>query len=75
MSSPLPAQKTVGHTCQLLERALGSEWSQLLEGVAIASIGPKTSETCRTRLGRVDIEPAEYTLDGLTQAIVDWARR
>jgi len=69
------SSKTVGHTCQLLERALGSEWSQLLEGVAIASIGPKTSETCRTRLGRVDIEPAEYTLDGLTQAIVDWARR
>jgi uroporphyrinogen-III synthase len=41
--------------------------------VAIASIGPKTSDTCRQVLGRVDIEPAEYTLDALTEAIAAWA--
>lgn len=68
------SSKTVAHTCQLLEQALGPDWLQALAGVTIASIGPKTSETCRQQLGRVDIEPEEYTLDGLTQAIVDWAR-
>ena len=68
------SSKTVRHTCQLLEQSLGPTWPQLLTGVTIASIGPKTSETCRQRLGRVDLEPAEYTLEGLTQAIVAWTK-
>jgi uroporphyrinogen III methyltransferase/synthase len=38
----------------------------------VASIGPITSQTCR-RLGlRVDIEAAQYTLDGLVEAIVSY---
>lgn len=41
----------------------------------IASIGPQTSITCQQRFGRVDIEATNYTLDGLTQAIVSWAQR
>ena len=68
------SSKTVEHTCRLLERGLGPTWLDYLNGVAVASIGPKTSETCRQRLGRVDIEPGEYTLDGLTRAIVRWAQ-
>ncbi len=68
------SSKTVGHTCQLLEQGLGPTWQDYLNGVAVASIGPKTSDTCRQRLGRVDIEPGEYTLDGLTRAIVTWAK-
>jgi uroporphyrinogen III methyltransferase/synthase len=44
-----------------------------LEGVCIASIGPQTSKTCLSLLGRVDIEAEEYTLDGLTIALVKWA--
>ncbi|PSR17627.1 uroporphyrinogen-III synthase [filamentous cyanobacterium CCP3] len=67
------SSKTVVHTAQLLEQGLGSQWRSRLDSVAIASIGPKTSDTCRERLGRVDIEPAEYTLDGLTEAIAAWA--
>ncbi|TVQ07456.1 MAG: uroporphyrinogen-III C-methyltransferase [Leptolyngbya sp. DLM2.Bin27] len=67
------SSKTVVHTAQLLEQGLGSQWCSLLDGVAIASIGPKTSDTCQKLLGRVDIEPAEYTLDGLTEAIAAWA--
>lgn len=67
------SSKTVEHTCLLLQQGLGVDWMAALGGVAIASIGPKTSETCRHCLGRVDIEAAEYTLDGLTQAIVKWA--
>jgi uroporphyrinogen III methyltransferase/synthase len=67
------SSKTVEHTCQLLQQALETSGGQALAGVAIASIGPKTSEACLKHFGRVDIEPAEYTLDGLTQAIVTWA--
>ena len=67
------SSKTVVHTAQLLEQGLGESWRAVLEGVAIASIGPKTSDTCRQILGRVDIEPAEYTLDALTEAIAAWA--
>ena len=38
--------------------------------VCIASIGPQTSKTCQTIFGRVDIEAEEYTLEGLTNAII-----
>jgi uroporphyrinogen III methyltransferase/synthase len=68
------SSKTVEHTAQLLDQALGTDWRPILETVAMASIGPKTSEACAKRFGRVDIEPAEYTLEGLTQAIIDWAK-
>ncbi len=44
----------------------------LLKNVCIASIGPQTSESCRQLLGRVDVEAVEYTLEGLTEAIVAW---
>ncbi|NEQ68365.1 MAG: uroporphyrinogen-III C-methyltransferase [Symploca sp. SIO2D2] len=46
----------------------------LLEGVCIASIGPQTSKTCHELLGRVDVEAKEYTLEGLTAAIVEWLK-
>ncbi|HZG38356.1 MAG TPA: uroporphyrinogen-III synthase, partial [Nodosilinea sp.] len=67
------SSKTVVHTAQLLAQGLGEGWREVLKGVAIASIGPKTSDSCREMLGRVDIEPGEYTLDGLTEAIAAWA--
>jgi uroporphyrinogen III methyltransferase / synthase len=67
------SSKTVAHAVHLLEAGLGTQWPRVLDRAAIASIGPKTSETCHRLLGRVDIEPVEYTLDGLTEAIVAWA--
>ena len=67
------SSKTVRHTCQLLKQGLGENWKEFLHEVAIASIGPKTSDTCYELLGRVDIEATEYTLEGLTQAIAQWA--
>ncbi|MEL6400817.1 MAG: uroporphyrinogen-III synthase [Cyanobacteria bacterium J06626_4] len=67
------SSKTVRHACQLFEQGLGTDWLRCLDNVAVASIGPKTSETCRQLLGRVDIEATEYTLDGLTQAMERWA--
>jgi uroporphyrinogen III methyltransferase / synthase len=69
------SSKTVQHFCQLLEAAMGADWQACLDGVTLASIGPQTSKTCQALLGRVDIEATEYTLDGLTQAILDWASR
>lgn len=67
------SSKTVRCACRLFEQGLGDGWADQLAGVAIASIGPKTSDTCRELLGRVDIEATEYTLEGLTQAITQWA--
>ena len=67
------SSKTVRHFCQLVHQGLGADWATYLEGVAIASIGPQTSATCHELLKRVDIEAQEYTLDGLTQAIAQWA--
>ena len=66
------SSKTVRHTRQLLQQGLGDQWADYLQGVAIASIGPKTSDTCHGLLGRVDIEATEYTLEGLTEAIAQW---
>jgi uroporphyrinogen III methyltransferase/synthase len=42
--------------------------------ICLASIGPQTSQACQTAFGRVDIEAEEYTLEGLTQALVKWAK-
>ncbi len=70
------SSKTVQCFGQLLEAGLGTaaeQRTQLLESVCIASIGPQTSSACQTYLGRVDLEAQEYTLEGLTQAIVQWA--
>jgi uroporphyrinogen III methyltransferase / synthase len=60
------SSKTVKHFCQLIGTSLPSGWQ---DRVGIASIGPQTSETCRSLLGKVDIEATEYTLPGLVAAL------
>ncbi|MCC5600433.1 uroporphyrinogen-III C-methyltransferase [Nostoc favosum] len=69
------SSKTVQFFCQLTDKIFSnnSDPSQLLEGVCIASIGPQTSKTCHFLFRRVDVEAQEYTLDGLTQALITWA--
>ena len=72
------SSKTVKNFYHLVEEALNREKEKfftpdsLLENVCIASIGPQTSKTCHELLGRVDVEAKEYTLEGLTQAIIQW---
>jgi uroporphyrinogen III methyltransferase/synthase len=68
------SSKTAKHFLQLLKQSLPNETelSRLLANPAIASIGPQTSLTCRQLFGRVDVEAQEYTLEGLTQGIVQW---
>ncbi len=67
------SSKTVKNFYQLLQQQLSSPEAidSLLKNVCIASIGPQTSKTCRDLLARVDLEAAEYTLEGLTAVIVD----
>ena len=60
------SSKTVKNGIKLI-RELGNI---SLDSVCIASIGPQTSKTCLELLGRVDIEAEEYTLEGLTESIV-----
>ncbi|MFM7653078.1 MAG: uroporphyrinogen-III synthase [Vulcanococcus sp.] len=60
--------KTVKHTAQLLEAAFGADWRSRLDGVALVSIGPQTSRSCREVLGRVDAEADPHDLDGLVTA-------
>lgn len=64
------SSKTVRNFCQLLKPHDDIN----LDGICIASIGPQTSKDCISLLGRVDIEAKEYTLDGLTQAIIQWVQ-
>lgn len=70
------SSKTVQNFCHLIR-----EVAQLpfpgpgLDRVRIASIGPETSKTCQTLWGRVDIEAREYTLEGLTDALIAWANQ
>ncbi|MDJ0704080.1 MAG: uroporphyrinogen-III synthase [Leptolyngbyaceae cyanobacterium MO_188.B28] len=69
--------KTARCFSYLLEQAqdaLGEEPQHILKEVAIASIGPLTSSTCQTLFGRVDIQPQEYSLNGLTSALVKWVQ-
>jgi uroporphyrinogen-III synthase len=42
-----------------------------LEGLALVSIGPQTSERCQQELGRVDAEASPHDLDGLLQACIE----
>jgi uroporphyrinogen III methyltransferase / synthase len=60
------SSKTVKHFCQLIGTSLPLGWQ---DRVWIASIGPQTSETCRSLLGKVDIEATAYTLPGLVAAL------
>lgn len=63
---------TSSSTVANLAQMLGSDrLTDMLKGVVIASIGPITSRTCRELGLKVDVEPAEYTLEALTESIVD----
>lgn len=47
-----------------------AERNALLEGVTMASIGPITSDTMRDLGLNVDVEASEYTIPGLTKALL-----
>ena len=63
------SSSTVNHFIELLGKG---DVEEKLEGVTIASIGPVTSRTAREHGLTVHIQPDEYTIPALTEAIVDY---
>ncbi|MBJ6725382.1 uroporphyrinogen-III C-methyltransferase [Geomesophilobacter sediminis] len=67
---------TSSSTVQNLAAILGeNRFLRLLEGVTVGSIGPITSKTCRELGLEVHVEPAQYTLDALTEELVKYMNR
>ena len=62
------SSSTVTHFVALLRK---EDWRRLLQRVAIACIGPVTAKTAKDWGMKVAIQPREYTIPALTQAIVD----
>jgi uroporphyrinogen-III synthase len=52
---------------------LGDKVQTLVRGVRLASIGPITSDTLRQAGFEPDIEATEYTMQGLVEAITQFA--
>lgn len=62
---------TSSSTVTNLATMIGKDKIQtLLQGIVIAAIGPITSQTCRELGLTVHIEPTQYTIPALTEAIV-----
>lgn len=60
---------TSSSTVRNLHKLLGKSGWEKLQGVRVACIGPVTAKTCR-ELGLLpDVVAAEYTIDGLVEAI------
>jgi uroporphyrinogen III methyltransferase/synthase len=64
---------TSSSTAHHLAALLGDDAAQLLESVAVASIGPVTSRTAREYGMIVQVEAAEHTIVGLVAALEEWA--
>ena len=63
---------TASSTVENMVRAFGAkEAARLLAGTRVACIGPITAESARKHGIRVDVEAREYTIAGLTEAVVN----
>jgi uroporphyrinogen-III synthase len=49
--------------------------ADVLDGVAVACIGPITQATLEELGGHADVVAPEFTIDGLVQALVDFFAR
>jgi uroporphyrinogen III methyltransferase/synthase len=66
------SSSTVNHFVELLKK---EDLPELLKNCAIACIGPITARTANNWKMRVQIQPKEYTIPALTQAIVQYFMR
>ncbi len=66
------SSSTVNHFAELLKK---EDLQNLLSGMTIACIGPITARTAKNWKMRVQIQPKEYTIPALTQAIVQYFTR
>ncbi len=64
--------KTKGYIVNPDSIALESSASNLLNGIAIATIGPVTARTARQHYKQVQIEADTHTMEGLLNAIEDY---
>jgi uroporphyrinogen-III synthase len=70
------SSKTVQFFCELAKKVfIDNSINNYLESVCIASIGPQTSKSCHELIGHVDVEASEYTIPGLTQALIEWGAK
>ncbi len=60
------SSSTVDHFAELLKK---EDLKKLLRGIAIAGIGPVTARTAKERELKVKIQPRQYTIPALTEAI------
>jgi uroporphyrinogen-III synthase len=70
----LTSSETVRKLWEILSLATGGDRSlqtSLLANVGLAVIGPETAGTCWSIFGRVDIQAAEFTTNGLVEALSD----
>jgi uroporphyrinogen III methyltransferase/synthase len=63
------SSSTVEHFVELLKK---EDLKKLLKHMAIACIGPVTAKTAKEWGMKVHIQPKQYTIPGLTQAILDY---
>lgn len=63
------SSSTVNHFVDLLKKENLKKW---LKGIVIACIGPVTAKTARDRGMKVQIQPKQYTILGLTRAITEY---
>ncbi|MGQ9647299.1 MAG: uroporphyrinogen-III synthase [Thermodesulfobacteriota bacterium] len=66
------SSSTVNHFVELLEK---EDLQDLLKGIVIACIGPITARTAKDWRLRVHIQPKDYTIAALAQAIVQYFMR
>ncbi len=64
---------TSGATFTNFMEMLGNEAKDLLEGIAIAAIGPVTAKKVKEAGLSVDIMPETATMEALEQSIIEWA--
>ncbi len=65
------SSSTVANFTEIFEE---EDWQGLLENVVIASIGPITAGEAARRGIKTDIQPHEYTIPALAEAIVNYFR-
>jgi uroporphyrinogen III methyltransferase/synthase len=64
---------TSSSTAENLAAMLGeNRLLRLLQGVVVAAIGPITARTCRELGLKVGIEPEKYTLENMTDEIIQY---
>jgi len=66
------SSSTVNHFVELLKK---EDLQAVLKNVTIACIGPITARTAKNWKMRIQVQPKEYTIPALTQAIVQYFAR